>query len=251
MNRQMFAQGGFVRPMQEGGIASMQVMPQAAPAPDPAMMGGMPPDPAMMGGMPPEEMSMDQAAQGAMAQGVDPAMLEQTLGDYQQGMNDLDNAEDYETVINTIRGDQLPMQARYDELAGMVGPEDATATPESVLTLIQPVMQMAAVDQGIGGLAQDEMMAPIEGPMAEGIMSTVNMGPAEGPAPVNFSQGGAVQYMDNGGPVQYMENGGVDQNSANLAFAQSLSAKNDQNKDFATSPELLQPPSAMMCPPRP
>jgi hypothetical protein len=93
MNRQMFAQGGFVRPMQEGGIASMQLMPQAAPAPDPAMMGGMPP----------EEMSMDQAAQGAMAQGVDPAMLEQTLGDYQQGMNDLDNAEDYETVINTIR----------------------------------------------------------------------------------------------------------------------------------------------------
>jgi len=149
--------------------------------------------------MPPEEMSMDQAAQGAMAQGVDPAMLEQTLGDYQQGMNDLDNAEDYETVINTIRGDQLPMQARYDELAGMVGPEDATATPESVLTLIQPVMQMAAVDQGIGGLAQDEMMAPIEGPMAEGIMSTVNMGPAEGPAPVNFNQGGVVRYMAGGG----------------------------------------------------
>lgn len=238
MNRQMFAQGGFVRPMQEGGIASMQLMPQAAPAPDPAMMGGMPPDPAMMGGMPPEEMSMDQAAQGAMAQGVDPAMLEQTLGDYQQGMNDLDNAEDYETVINTIRGDQLPMQARYDELAGMVGPEDATATPESVLTLIQPVMQMAAVDQGIGGLAQDEMMAPIEGPMAEGIMSTVNMGPAEGPAPVNFSQGGAVQYMDNGGPVQYMAKGGVDQNSANLAFAQSLSAKNAPIAPLSTYPSL-------------
>jgi len=238
MNRQMFAQGGFVRPMQEGGIASMQLMPQAAPAPDPAMMGGMPPDPAMMGGMPPEEMSMDQAAQGAMAQGVDPAMLEQTLGDYQQGMNNLDNAEDYETVINTIRGDQLPMQARYDELAGMVGPEDATATPESVLTLIQPVMQMAAVDQGIGGLAQDEMMAPIEGPMAEGIMSTVNMGAAEGPAPVNFNQGGAVQYMNNGGPVQYMAKGGVDQNSANLAFAQSLSAKNAPIAPLSTYPSL-------------
>ena len=209
MNRQMFAQGGFVRPMQEGGIASMQLMPQAAPAPDPAMMGGMPPDPAMMGGMPPEGMSMEQAAQGAMDQGLDPAMLEQGLGDYQQGMDNLDNAQDYESAINAIRGDQLPIDARYQELAGMVGPEDATATPESVLTLIQPVMQMAAVDQGIGGLAQDEMMAPIEGPMAEGIMSTVNMGPAEGPAPVNFSQGGAVQYMDNGGPVQYMEHGGT------------------------------------------
>ena len=40
-------------------------------------------------------------------------------------------------------------------------------------------------------------------------MSTVNMGPAEGPAPVNFSQGGAVQYMDNGGPVRYMEKAGA------------------------------------------
>jgi len=185
----------------------MQLMPQAAPAPDPAMMGGMPPDPAMMaaqdpammGGMPPEGMSMEQAAQGAMDQGLDPAMLEQGLGDYQQGMDNLDNAQDYESAINAIRGDQLPIDARYQELAGMVGPEDATATPESVLTLIQPVMQMAAVDQGIGGLAQDEMMAPIEGPMAEGIMSTVNMGPAEGPAPVNFNQGGVVRYMAGGG----------------------------------------------------
>jgi len=36
--------------------------------------------------------------------------------------------------------------------------------------------------------------------MAEGIMSTVNMGAPEGPAPVNFNQGGAVQYMQAGGP---------------------------------------------------
>jgi hypothetical protein len=60
-------------------------------------------------------------------------------------------------------------------------------------------MQLAAVDQGIGGLAQDEMSTPIEGPMAEGIMSTVNMGAPEGPASVNFNQGGAVQYMEPGG----------------------------------------------------
>ena len=42
-------------------------------------------------------------------------------------------------------------------------------------------------------------MTPVEGPMAEGIMSTVAMGPSGqaegGPAPVNFSQGGAVQYL--------------------------------------------------------
>jgi hypothetical protein len=45
------------------------------------------------------------------------------------------------------------------------------------------------------------MNAPIEGAMAEGIMSTVNMGAPEGPAPVNFNQGGAVHYMAPGGVV--------------------------------------------------
>jgi hypothetical protein len=161
-----------------------------------------------MPGMPPADMAnvdINQAAQGAMQQGLDPAVLEGMLGDYSQQMEDLDNAEDYETVINGIRGDQLPMEARYAELAGVVGQEDARSTPESVLTLVQPVMQLAAVDQGIGGLAQDEMSTPIEGPMAEGIMSTVNMGAPEGPASVNFNQGGAVQYMEPGGVVSPLQ----------------------------------------------
>ena len=118
-------------------------------------------------------------------------------------MEDLENAEDYETVINGIRGDQAPIEQRYQELASVVGQEDAQATPESVLTLVQPVMQIALVDQGIGGLAAEEMSAPVEGAMAEGIMSTVNMGGPDqaqgGPAPVNFNQGGSVAYMENVG----------------------------------------------------
>jgi hypothetical protein len=114
-------------------------------------------------------------------------------------MNSLDNAEDYETVMNGIRGDEMPIEARYSELAEIVGPEDAQATPESVLALVQPVMQLAAVDQGIGGLVEDEMNTPIVGPMADGIMSTVNLGAPEGADPVNFNQGGAVQYMAPGG----------------------------------------------------
>lgn len=154
----------------------------------------------------PGSVDINEAAQGAMQQGIDPAQLEGMLTQYADGMEDLENAEDYETVINGIRGDQLPIEQRYAELSEIVGPEDSQSTPESVLTLLQPVMQMAAVDQGIGGLAAEEMSAPIEGPLAEGIMSTVNMGAPEapvqvpgGPAPVNFNQGGAVQYMQTGG----------------------------------------------------
>jgi hypothetical protein len=80
-------------------------------------------------------------------------------------------------------------------------------------------MMMAAVDQGIGGLAAEEMTAPVEGAMAEGIMSTVappppaemapSMPPAGmgGPPPVNFNQGGLVRRGDNQ-PVLMMQEGG-------------------------------------------
>ena len=146
--------------------------------------------------MPQPEMGMDQMAMMAQEQGVDPAQLQGALEMAQGQMQQIDNAENYEQVINGIRGDQQPIEARYAELTSVVGQEDSQATPESVLTLLQPVMQMAAVDQGIGGLAAEEMTAPIEGPMAEGIMSTVGMGE---PDPVNFSQGGPVIHMAEGG----------------------------------------------------
>jgi hypothetical protein len=153
--------------------------------------------------MPQPEMGMDQMAMMAQEQGVDPAQLQGALEMAQGQMQQIDNAENYEQVINGIRGDQQPLEARYAELTSVVGQEDSQATPESVLTLLQPVMQMAAVDQGIGGLAAEEMTAPIEGPMAEGIMSTVGMGE---PDPVNFSQGGPVIHMAEGGEPKSYEN---------------------------------------------
>ena len=153
--------------------------------------------------MPQPEMGMDQMAMMAQEQGVDPAQLQGALEMAQGQMQQIDNAENYEQVINGIRGDEQPIEARYAELTSVVGQEDSQATPESVLTLLQPVMQMAAVDQGIGGLAAEEMTAPIEGPMAEGIMSTVGMGE---PDPVNFSQGGPVIHMAEGGEPKSYEN---------------------------------------------
>ena len=53
--------------------------------------------------------------------------------------------------------------AKTTGTSGVVGPQDAGQTPESVLTLVQPVMMLANVDQGIGELAQQEMTQPMEG----------------------------------------------------------------------------------------
>jgi len=173
-----------------------------------------------------QPVGMAMGGDPAMAQGVgsmmgneevmDPQVLQGMLNEASQSVGDLENAEDYETVINSIRGDDAPISARYEELASVVGEEDAAQTPESVLALTQPAIMMGAVDQGIGGLAAEEMSQPVEGAMAQGIMSTVAppppaapMPPAGmgGPPPVNFNQGGLVRRGDNQ-PVQMFDNGG-------------------------------------------
>jgi len=172
---------------------------------DPAMAQGvgsmMPPPSAMPPAPPPMEGG----------QAIDPQVLEGALATAEQEITNLDKAEDFETVMNTIRGDEATVEERYEELAGVVGEEDARQTPESVLTLVQPAMVMGAVDQGIGGLAQQEMAEPVQGAMAQGIMSTVEppqpAGGMGGPPPVNFNEGGLVRRGDNQ-PVQMYANGG-------------------------------------------
>jgi exonuclease VII small subunit len=166
--------------MQEGGMAPMAMPPQG-------MMPAAPP------------AAMPEMAQAQQA-GMDPAILEQMLSQASQGIMDLDEAEDYEQVMNSMRETDATIEERRMELADIVGEQDAQQTPESVLTLVQPVMMMAKVDEGIGGLAQGAMTEPVTGDMAGGIMSTVNMGAEEGPAPVNFNQGGVVGMRMGGDP---------------------------------------------------
>jgi len=103
--------------------------------------------------------------------------------------------------MNSMRETDATIEERRMELADIVGEQDAQQTPESVLTLVQPVMMMAKVDEGIGGLAQGAMTEPVTGDMAGGIMSTVNMGAEEGPAPVNFKYGGVVGMEKGGDPL--------------------------------------------------
>ena len=83
--------------------------------------------------------------------------------DYLQSVTSaLDGAEDYEAIINAIRGNDLSLQDRYDELADYVGEDDASSTPESVLTMVQPTIMLTeegAVDSGIGELMQNVLGA--------------------------------------------------------------------------------------------
>ena len=146
------------------------------------------------------------------AEQLDPQVVDQMLTAASQTTGDLEGAQDFEQMMNMVRGDDASVGERREELAGVVGPEDAMQTPESVLALVQPVMQIAAVDQGIGELAQQEMQQPMEGPMAQGIMENVAPPapvPMGGPPPVNFKDGGLVRRGDNQ-PVQKFQFGGTD-----------------------------------------
>ena len=152
-------------------------------------MGG----PAQM--MPDETMMAVDQAEAAGAQ-IGQQYLEGT-------MQSLDQAESPKEVIDAIRGNEQPLEARYQELAGFVGEADARQTPETVLALVQPTIMMTeegAMGTGIAQLMQ-QMVGDVDmggTDMGQGVGSLMMAGASEAPAPQNFNQGGAVAHLKNG-----------------------------------------------------
>jgi hypothetical protein len=186
MERQMFAKGGaagFPDMNNDGEITQADILMgrgvkmQMGGDPMAAMQAQMPPAmPAMQApapAMPPMAAPADnpEAVMQAGVGELDPAQIEQILGMASESMGDPEQAGSYEEMMNLVRGDQASLQERRSELANLVGEEDAMQTPDSVLALVQPIVQVASIDQGIGGLAEQEMQQPVEGDMAGGIMS--------------------------------------------------------------------------------
>jgi hypothetical protein len=205
-NRPLFRQAGGPAQMMPQDMAQ-QGMPPQGMAPQ-----GMPPQGMAQQGMPPQggsgvDPQMEQALTAAEQQSA-AGMAEVGASYAESMMSGLDNAEDYKTVIDSIRGNALPMEARYSELASLVGEEDARKTPESVLTLIQPTIMMTeqgAMDSGIGELMRQvtgeidmeaENGMPTE--MGQGVGSLMTAGVGQQPTQ-NFSLGGPVVRMGTGG----------------------------------------------------
>jgi len=99
-----------------------------------------------------------------------------------------------EILMNNLRGDMRSVDARYMELAQMVGEEAAMETPPEVLAMLQPQF---AQQGGIGGLPQAQAMAPQGMMPGMGAMPTdqgagIPMPEGMAGAPP-FSQGGAEQ----------------------------------------------------------
>jgi hypothetical protein len=193
-----------------GGEPMAAAMGQMGGDPMAGMMGGDPMA-AMGAPMPPMGAPMPADQGPVMDEGIAsqlPPEVMQILGAAARSFGDPEKAESFEEMMNMIRGVPASEEERRMELAGVVGEQDAQQTPESVLTLVQPVMLLmgaeegggAPVDQGIGSVAQEAMNIPVEGPMAEGIMSMAGEGASP---PANFNRGGEVRRFENGGGVTY------------------------------------------------
>ena len=173
----LMGRGVIPREMQQGGIAAMMPMPMAAPAP---------------------EMKVAEVEQMADQQG------QMLGGEYLRGMmTGIDSAQTTDELIDAIRGNDRTLQQRYDELASFVGEADASATPESVLTLVQPTLMMTeqgALDTGIGELMQG-IAGEVEMETEEGMPTPMGEGIGE------LMMAQSVPEMQDGGVVQKFQDG--------------------------------------------
>ena len=223
-----------------GPVMSPQArMPPPQGMPPQAMMPPPQATPAGMDALMREAPQMLNQAEGAVA-----TRMEEVGREYVNNtLSAVDMAEDPEGLINAIRGTDVPLEQRYDELAQIVGEQDAEATPPSVLALVQPAIMMTeqgAVDSGIGNLMQElsssaEMLTG-EGeatPMGEGVGNLMMAGaqpamealPPEammGPPPGAMMPPQAMMPpppggMAYGGPVQRFAYGGMVNSAQGLA----------------------------------
>ena len=190
---------GVIEKQEGGGIGAMMA----------------PEEMAMM----PEQMPAPMAAEAPLdplAQDVLTAREEgEKVGlDYlAETMDGIDMASNTEELINSIRGNDRPLQDRVAELATFVGEQDAMRTPESVLTMVQPTIMMTeegALDSGVGGLIQQVIGGTeMDEEMGQGVGALMTQGQ---PAPEMASPMGQPmappQQFAAGGPVVYMAEAG-------------------------------------------
>jgi len=73
--------------------------------------------------------------------------------------------EQYVELMNQVRGDEVPLEGRVQELAMTVGEQDAQATPLSVLALVQPVFELQEQQGGLAAAPGAQQMMQQQNPM--------------------------------------------------------------------------------------
>ena len=108
--------------------------------------------------LPPEVLQaaggeIDALTEELLANNVESAVTEETT----RSINNMETAGDFKDIMNSVWDQDEGIESYRARLAEVVGPEDAQRTPDSVLALVQPTLQLAQIDQGIGALMQEEL----------------------------------------------------------------------------------------------
>ena len=150
-DRRMFrmAEGGMMPP--EGGMdPEMQRINQEINSMSPEM----------------QQAEASKMLQEALRGGIDEAAGQEA----NRSIQNVENATGFRDLMNAVWDDEADVEAYRARLAEVVGPDDAGRTPDSVLALVQPTLQLAQLDQGIGALMQQELAEMgAEGAMGGGI----------------------------------------------------------------------------------
>ncbi len=171
--------------------------------------------------LPPEVLQMANQELGAVAQEVASDEIPNAIGqEVSRSIGNLETAGDFQDVMNAVWDDAADIGSYRNRLAAIVGPEDAQRTPDSVLALVQPTLQLAEMDTGIGALMQAELEEV--GGMGGGITELSAKGAvADGMASETGALVSAVGRMSQGpGPMDQAPPGagimGLDQGAAGM-----------------------------------
>ena len=117
MQRQMFAKGGAAFPdlNKDGEITQADIlMGRGVEFKQEGGIAGMMAAPAMAAGQA-GQMDMPTQALQQAASSIDPNVVAGMLNEVDQGIRNLDQAEDFETVMNAMRGDSASIEERRVE----------------------------------------------------------------------------------------------------------------------------------------
>ena len=163
--------------------------------------------------------------------------------------------EQYVELMNQVRGDEVPMEGRVQELAMTVGEKDAQDTPLSVLALVQPVFELQEQQGGLaaapgaqqmmqkqnpimmakdGGIVHRFNGSNITGENTQNLFSALGGSGAYDPAKLQIADALAKVYGVNAAPF--------DTQAARLQYEQQLIDKEGLRDQalLAAAPEFLQ-----------
>ena len=109
-------------------------------------------------GLPPEVLAEADSSLQGMTDDLALRGISQAVdSEAQRSIQNVDAAGDFRQIMNAVWDEEADVEAYRQRLAAVVGPEDAARTPDSVLALVQPTLQLAEIDKGVGSLMQEEL----------------------------------------------------------------------------------------------